>query len=81
MRGEILPRVSVIGLGYIGLPTAAVIARAGMHVHGVDLAAKRLIDVSQLFIALLQIGDCGQMGARLLRQRRRTSGLRAWGRA
>jgi UDP-N-acetyl-D-mannosaminuronic acid dehydrogenase len=38
MRGEILPRVSVIGLGYIGLPTAAVIARAGMHVHGVDIS-------------------------------------------
>jgi UDP-N-acetyl-D-mannosaminuronic acid dehydrogenase len=38
MRGEILPRVSVIGLGYIGLPTAAVIARAGMNVHGVDVS-------------------------------------------
>jgi UDP-N-acetyl-D-mannosaminuronic acid dehydrogenase len=38
MRGETLPRVSVIGLGYIGLPTAAVIARAGMHVHGVDVS-------------------------------------------
>jgi UDP-N-acetyl-D-mannosaminuronic acid dehydrogenase len=37
MRGENLPTVSVIGLGYIGLPTAAVIARAGMHVHGVDV--------------------------------------------
>lgn len=38
MRGEIQPRVSVIGLGYIGLPTAAVIARAGMPVHGVDVS-------------------------------------------
>jgi UDP-N-acetyl-D-mannosaminuronic acid dehydrogenase len=38
MRGEILPRVSVVGLGYIGLPTAAVIARAGMHVRGVDVS-------------------------------------------
>ncbi len=37
MRGENLPTVSVIGLGYIGLPTAAVIARAGMQVHGVDV--------------------------------------------
>lgn len=37
MRGENLPTVSVIGLGYIGLPTAAVIARAGMRVHGVDV--------------------------------------------
>jgi UDP-N-acetyl-D-mannosaminuronic acid dehydrogenase len=38
MRGDNLPRVSVIGLGYIGLPTAAVIARAGMPVHGVDVS-------------------------------------------
>ena len=38
MRGESLPTVSVIGLGYIGLPTAAVIARAGMQVHGVDVS-------------------------------------------
>lgn len=38
MRGENLPQVSVIGLGYIGLPTAAIIARAGMKVHGVDVS-------------------------------------------
>ena len=38
MRGENLPDVAVIGLGYIGLPTAAIIARAGMKVHGVDVS-------------------------------------------
>jgi UDP-N-acetyl-D-mannosaminuronic acid dehydrogenase len=38
MRGEALPSVSVIGLGYIGLPTAAIIARAGMSVRGVDVS-------------------------------------------
>ena len=38
MRGEALPTVSVIGLGYIGLPTAAIIARAGMQVRGVDVS-------------------------------------------
>jgi UDP-N-acetyl-D-mannosaminuronic acid dehydrogenase len=38
LRGEALPTVSVVGLGYIGLPTAAIIARAGMHVRGVDLS-------------------------------------------
>ncbi len=37
MRGDTLPTVSVIGLGYIGLPTAAIIARSGMRVHGVDV--------------------------------------------
>jgi len=30
-------KISVIGLGYIGLPTAAVIASRGMHVIGVDV--------------------------------------------
>lgn len=29
--------VSVVGLGYVGLPTAALIARAGYRVHGVDV--------------------------------------------
>jgi UDP-N-acetyl-D-mannosaminuronic acid dehydrogenase len=38
MRGEAQPTVSVIGLGYIGLPTAAVIARAGMSVRGDDVS-------------------------------------------
>ena len=32
-----LDSVSVIGLGYIGLPTAAVLAQAGKRVIGVDL--------------------------------------------
>lgn len=38
MRGDIPPTVSVIGLGYVGLPTAAVVARAGMKVLGVDVS-------------------------------------------
>src|SRR5690606_39083504 len=38
VRGETLPTVSVIGLGYIGLPTAALIARGGMKVRGVDVS-------------------------------------------
>src|SRR5687767_10311238 len=31
------PRIVVLGLGYIGLPTAVVLARAGCRVTGVDL--------------------------------------------
>ncbi|MDQ2879625.1 MAG: UDP-N-acetyl-D-mannosamine dehydrogenase, partial [Pseudomonadota bacterium] len=30
-------KVAVLGLGYIGLPTAAVIARTGAQVLGVDV--------------------------------------------
>ena len=35
---EPAPRVAMIGLGYIGLPTAAVLARSGCSVLGVDLS-------------------------------------------
>ena len=31
------PEVVMVGLGYIGLPTAALIAEGGTHVHGVDI--------------------------------------------
>ncbi|NPA82133.1 MAG: UDP-N-acetyl-D-mannosamine dehydrogenase, partial [Epsilonproteobacteria bacterium] len=30
-------RINVIGLGYIGLPTAALLANRGYDVHGVDI--------------------------------------------
>jgi UDP-N-acetyl-D-mannosaminuronic acid dehydrogenase len=38
MKSETKPDVAVIGLGYIGLPTAAIIARAGCRVLGVDVS-------------------------------------------
>ncbi len=38
MRGDTKPQVCVIGLGYIGLPTAAIIARANCPVTGVDVS-------------------------------------------
>ncbi|MBK8373483.1 UDP-N-acetyl-D-mannosamine dehydrogenase [Sphingorhabdus sp.] len=37
MAFEEKPSVCVMGLGYIGLPTAAVIARSGCHVLGIDV--------------------------------------------
>ncbi len=37
MHRETNPKVCVIGLGYIGLPTAAVIARSGCRVTGIDV--------------------------------------------
>ncbi|WP_448658840.1 UDP-N-acetyl-D-mannosamine dehydrogenase [Sphingomonas sp. CJ99] len=37
MVSDTAPDVCVLGLGYIGLPTAAVIARSGAHVLGVDV--------------------------------------------
>ncbi|MEB3416285.1 UDP-N-acetyl-D-mannosamine dehydrogenase [Alteriqipengyuania sp. WL0013] len=38
MRGDTAPTVCVVGLGYIGLPTAAIIARSGMDVTGMDVS-------------------------------------------
>lgn len=38
MINDSKPNVCMLGLGYIGLPTAAVIARAGCPVHGVDVS-------------------------------------------
>lgn len=40
MTAEPNLRVAVIGLGYIGLPTAAVVARSGCRVLGVDVNAE-----------------------------------------
>ena len=38
MKQDHKPDVCVVGLGYIGLPTAAIVARAGCRVHGVDVS-------------------------------------------
>ena len=40
MHGDSKPTVCVIGLGYIGLPTAAVIARSNCPVIGVDVSSQ-----------------------------------------
>jgi UDP-N-acetyl-D-mannosaminuronic acid dehydrogenase len=44
--------VQIFGLGYIGLPTAAVMARAGIHVHGVDISQRAVdaINAGQIHI-------------------------------
>ncbi|MDB5723297.1 MAG: UDP-N-acetyl-D-mannosaminuronic acid dehydrogenase [Novosphingobium sp.] len=38
MKSDNKPNVAVIGLGYIGLPTAAIIARSGSKVLGIDVS-------------------------------------------
>jgi UDP-N-acetyl-D-mannosaminuronic acid dehydrogenase len=49
MHGDSKPQVCVVGLGYIGLPTAAIIARAGCPVLG--------LDVSQHVVDTINRGD------------------------
>lgn len=40
------PDVCVVGLGYIGLPTAAIFAEKGKQVHGVDVSPKTVAAVN-----------------------------------
>ncbi len=40
------PDVCVVGLGYIGLPTAAIFAEKGQQVHGVDVSQKTVTAVN-----------------------------------
>lgn len=44
---ETMPAVAVIGLGHIGLPTAAILARAGLDVVGVDVTPERVEAVNR----------------------------------
>jgi len=39
MKSDSKPDVCVLGLGYVGLPTAAIAARAGCRVRGIDVSA------------------------------------------
>ena len=47
---------AVIGLGYIGLPTAAVLARAGLDVVGVDRVRERVEAVNRGELPFLEEG-------------------------
>jgi UDP-N-acetyl-D-mannosaminuronic acid dehydrogenase len=38
MKSDVKPAVCVVGLGYIGLPTAAIVARSGCKVLGIDIS-------------------------------------------
>ena len=42
-----MPTVAVIGLGYIGLPTAAILANAGLDVIGVDVSPRHVEAVNR----------------------------------
>ncbi len=52
--GEPMTTCCILGLGYIGLPTAAVLARAGHRVIGVDVNAEVVATVNQGQIHILE---------------------------
>ena len=45
-----------IGLGYIGLPTAAVVAQHGIQVHGVDVNPKIVETINKGEIHIIEPG-------------------------
>ena len=48
--------VQFIGLGYIGLPTAAVVAQQGIQVHGVDINPQVVETINQGKIHIMEPG-------------------------
>lgn len=48
--------VQFLGLGYIGLPTAAVVARKGVRVHGVDVNAHVVDTINRGLIHIVEPG-------------------------
>ena len=60
MLSDCPPNVVVLGLGYIGLPTAAVIARSGCPVLGIDVSEHVVETVSsgRIHICLLYTSRC-----------------------
>ncbi|WP_226666468.1 UDP-N-acetyl-D-mannosamine dehydrogenase [Microbulbifer aggregans] len=49
-------RVSVVGLGYIGLPTAAVLAASGVNVVGVDISQRAVDAVNAGHVHIVEPG-------------------------
>jgi len=77
--------VAVVGLGYVGLPLAVMLGRAGFRVHGIDADPERasLANAGTSYIgdvAGSDLADLVVLGGRHLRRgvaRRRHPGLRA----
>jgi UDP-N-acetyl-D-mannosaminuronic acid dehydrogenase len=49
-------KVCVVGLGYIGLPTAALLANSGYQVHGVDIDQKTIDIINSGKIHIIEVG-------------------------
>ena len=57
------PEVVMIGLGYIGLPTAALIASNGTQVHGVDINQKVVDTIKPTVTAATAVPDAEILGS------------------
>ena len=65
-------RIVVVGLGYIGLPTAAVLARAGHQVVGVDVSDRHVDAVNRGELPFIEEG-LGDVVAEVVREGRLTA--------
>ncbi len=48
--------MTVIGLGYIGLPTALFYAKSGLTLHGIDVNKKLVRELSNGKISMIEYG-------------------------
>ena len=67
------PRVCILGLGYIGLPTAAILAQRGHTVHGVDINPKVVATINQGQIHIIEPDLDQAVAAAVASQRLRAS--------
>jgi UDP-N-acetyl-D-mannosaminuronic acid dehydrogenase len=66
LEGPVVDRLSVIGLGYIGLPTAAMFASEGVEVVGVDIS-QHVVDAVNSGKAHIEEGNLDELVERCVR--------------
>lgn len=49
-------QIAFVGLGYIGLPTAVVMANSGLNVVGVDVVADKVAEINQGVVSIVEPG-------------------------
>ena len=55
-EGNIVKKICIVGLGYIGLPTAALLASKGYKIHGVDVVQSVVDTINQGKIHIVEQG-------------------------
>jgi UDP-N-acetyl-D-glucosamine dehydrogenase len=58
------PSIAIVGMGYVGLPTACALTGAGFEVHGLDVSEQRIADIRAGNVELLP-GERVQLNAAL----------------
>ena len=56
-----MKKCCVVGIGYIGLPTAAILASNGFKVLGVDIDKEKITKLKRGEIYIKQNEECGEI--------------------